>query len=221
MRCFLLFLTIVIWLFEPLCAQKTFSSSSLFSAGNATIMLDIGHGGTDRGARANSPFCEEKRICLQTGRLVKKYLDQLGYRVIMTRSTDVFVSLPRRVEMADQARAALFVSIHYNSAPASQAKGIEVFYPESKERKMRSSASKKLAQAILSKVIHRTSAVSRGVKKGNFYVIRETSMPAVIVEGGFISNPQERVSLKDHEYIDQIARGIADGIDQYYRGKVF
>ncbi len=183
-------------------------------------MIDIGHGGTDRGARAGGPFCEEKRICLQTGRLVKKYLDQLGYRVILTRSTDVFVSLARRVEMADQARASLFVSIHYNSAPSSQAKGIEVFYSESKEEKVRSSASKRLAQTILSRVIHRTSAVSRGVKKGNFFVIRETSMPAVIVEGGFISNLEERICLKDHAYIDKIARGIADGVDLYYRGRI-
>ena len=220
MRWFLLLLTFLLG--SSVYGQKSLSgSSSLFSAGTTTIMLDIGHGGTDRGTRASGPFCEEKRICLQTGRLVKKYLDQLGYRVVMTRATDVFVSLPRRVEMADQARAALFVSIHYNSAPASQAKGIEVFYSESKEKKIRSAASKKLAQSILTKLIQRTSAVSRGVKQGNFYVIRETSMPAVIVEGGFISNPEERTFLKDHEYIDKIARGIADGIDQYCRGKVF
>lgn len=184
-------------------------------------MIDAGHGGTDRGTRAKSPFCEEKRLCLQTSRLVKKYLDQLGYRVIMTRSTDVFVPLSRRVEMADQVGATLFVSVHYNSAPSPEAKGIEIFYSESKEQKVRSAASKKLAQTILSKVIQRTSAHSRGVKKRNFFVIRETSMPAVLIEGGFISNPEERSYLKDHEYIDKIARGIADGIDQYYRGKRF
>lgn len=188
---------------------------------SATILIDIGHGGTDLGTRANAPFCEEKRVCLQTGRLVKKYLDQLGYRAIMTRTTDRFISLQRRVEMADQARASLFVSIHYNAAPSTEAKGIEIFYCDAKEQKVRSSASKKLAEIILSRVIRRTSANSRGVKRGNFFVIRETSMPAVIVEGGFISNPEERRLLKDHEYIDKIARGIAEGIDQYYRGKRF
>lgn len=217
---------IFLWLFFcslsfSLHARKTASVIPLLSSNSATIMIDAGHGGTDRGTRAKSPFCEEKRLCLQTSRLVKKYLDQLGYRVIMTRSTDVFVPLSRRVEMADQVGATLFVSVHYNSAPSPEAKGIEIFYSESKEQKVRSAASKKLAQTILSKVIQRTSAHSRGVKKRNFFVIRETSMPAVLIEGGFISNPEERSYLKDHEYIDKIARGIADGIDQYYRGKRF
>ena len=141
----------------------------VFSA--ATIIIDPGHGGMDRGARANSPFCEEKRICLQTARLVKKYLDQLGYRVIMTRITDVFVPLSRRVEVAEQANASLFVSIHYNASRSPNAEGIEVFYCDSKEKKQRTTASKKLADSILARLIRRTSAVSRGVKKGNLFCV--------------------------------------------------
>lgn len=202
-----------------LMRMQTTYAAGVSPLNSATIVIDAGHGGTDRGTRANAPFCEEKRICLQTSRLVKKYLDQLGYRVIMTRMTDVFIPLPRRVEIADQARASLFVSIHYNSAPVPSAKGIEIFYSESKAEKVRTAASKKLAQSILSRVIQRTSAQSRGVKKRDFFVIRETSMPAVLIEGGFISNQEERENLKDHLYIDKIARGIADGIDQYHRGK--
>ena len=167
----------------------------VFSA--ATIIIDPGHGGKDPGCNGVS--------------------HQLGYRVIMTRITDVFVPLSRRVEVAEQANASLFVSIHYNASRSPNAEGIEVFYCDSKEKKQRTTASKKLADSILARLIRRTSAVSRGVKKGNLFVIRETSMPAVLVEGGFISNPKERVNLKDHEYIDKIARGIADGIDYYYR----
>lgn len=201
------------------CLMHTTYAAGISPLNSAIIVIDAGHGGTDRGTRANAPFCEEKRICLQTSRLVKKYLDQLGYRVIMTRMTDVFIPLSRRVEIADQARASLFVSIHYNSAPAASAKGVEVFYSESKGEKVRAAASKKLAQSVLSRVIHRTSAQSRGVKKKDFFVIRETSMPAILIEGGFISNQEERESLKDHVYIDKIARGIADGIDLYHRGK--
>ncbi|HAB99779.1 MAG TPA: N-acetylmuramoyl-L-alanine amidase [Parachlamydiales bacterium] len=201
------------------CWMHAAYAAGVSSLNSAIIVIDAGHGGTDRGTWANAPFCEEKRICLQTSRLVKKYLDQLGYRVVMTRMTDVFIPLSRRVEIADQARASLFVSIHYNSAPVPSAKGIEIFYSESKGEKVRASASKKLAQSILSKVIHRTSAQSRGVKKRDFLVIRETSMPAILIEGGFISNQEERENLKDHVYIDKIARGIADGIDSYTRGK--
>ncbi len=184
-----------------------------------TIIIDVGHGGVDRGARGHIPYCEEKKICLLTARLVKKYLDQLGYHVVMTRNTDAFVSLPKRVEIAAQAQANIFVSMHFNSSRSPEAEGIEVFFFDSKEDRVRATASRKLADAVLSRVIRRTSAVSRGVKKGNFYVIRETNMPAVLVEGGFISNPEERALLKSRTYQEKIARGVADGIDHYFKAR--
>ena len=181
-----------------------------------TIVIDPGHGGTDRGARGRIPYCEEKKICLQTARLVKQYLDQLGYHVVMTRTSDAFISLPGRVEIANQSACNIFVSIHFNSSSSPLAQGIEVFFSEAGE-KTRSKSSKKLADSILSRVIRRTSASSRGVKRGNFYVIRETNMPSVLVEGGFISNPEERSFLKSRDYQEKIARGIADGIDSYFK----
>lgn len=184
-----------------------------------TVIIDVGHGGTDRGARAHMPYCEEKKICLLTARLVKQYLDQLGYHVVMTRNTDDFIPLPKRVEIAHQAQANIFVSVHFNSSRSPEADGIEVFFCDSKEDKTRANASRKLADSILTRLIRRTSANSRGVKKGNFYVIRETTMPAVLVEGGFISNPEERVLLKSRDYQEKIARGIADGIDQYFKAR--
>jgi N-acetylmuramoyl-L-alanine amidase len=184
-----------------------------------TIIIDVGHGGTDRGARAHNPYCEEKKLCLLTARLVRQYLDQLGYHVVMTRNTDNFIPLPKRVEIASQAQANIFVSIHFNSSKSTGARGIEVFFHNSNKNKIRSTASKKLADSILTKVIRRTSAKSRGVKKGNFYVIRETSMPAVLVEGGFISNSNERNLLKSRDYQEKLARGVADGIDQYFKAR--
>lgn len=184
-----------------------------------TIVVDVGHGGTDRGARGHIPYCEEKKLCLLTARLVRQYLDQLGYHVVMTRNTDDFIPLSRRVEIATQAQANIFVSVHFNSSRAPEAHGIEVFFHDSKEDKTRATASKKLADTILSRVLRRTCAQSRGVKKGNFYVIRETSMPAVLVEGGFISNAEERTLLKSRDYQEKIARGIADGIDQYFKAR--
>jgi N-acetylmuramoyl-L-alanine amidase len=184
-----------------------------------TIILDVGHGGTDQGAKAKSPYCEEKKLCLQTARLVKKHLNQLGYHVVMTRETDAFVSLARRVEIATQAGGDLFVSIHYNSTRNPVAKGIEIFFYDSKDDKPRAKSSKKLAESVLGRVLRRTEAVSRGVKKGNFYVIRETSMPAILVEGGFISNPHERSQLRTREYQEKIALGVADGVDRFMKKK--
>lgn len=210
MRIILLFLSVILISGTP--------AASFISAPDApTIVIDVGHGGTDRGARGHAPYCEEKKLCLLTARLVKQYLDQLGYHVVMTRNTDNFIPLPKRVEIASQAGANIFVSVHFNSSRSPEAKGIEVFFCDSKENKTRTSASRKLADSILARVIRRTAANSRGVKKGNFYVIRETSMPAVLVEGGFISNPKERALLKSRTYQEKIARGIVDGIDQYFK----
>ncbi len=184
-----------------------------------TIVIDAGHGGTDRGAKAHMPYCEEKKLCLQTARLVKQYLEQLGYHVIMTRTTDSFIPLPRRVEIANLSSSNIFVSVHFNSSKVPTAQGVEVFFFDSKEEKTRAVSSKKLAEAVLGRVIRRTSANSRGVKKGNFYVIRETHMPAILVEGGFLTNPEERSLLKSREYQEKIARGIADGVDYYFKAR--
>lgn len=184
-----------------------------------TIVLDGGHGGTDKGTVGKTPYCEEKRLCLLTARLVRQYLEQLGYHVVMTRTTDHFIPLPKRVEIASQAKANLFVSVHYNSCRSPEVQGVEVFFYDSKEDKVRTAASKKLADSVLGKVLRRTGAHSRGVKKGNFYVIRETDMPAIIVEGGFISNAQERALLKSRDYQERIARGIADGVHAYFGAK--
>lgn len=222
MQSILIFLIFLLPIF-PSCAavkkEKNVPVGALFSHASTmpTIVIDAGHGGLDQGAKAKLPFCEEKRVCLQTARLMKKYLDQLGYHVVMTRDTDSFISLPRRVEIAQASGATIFVSIHFNSARNATAHGIEVFFHDDQEEKTRATLSKKLAAAILTPLIRRTEAQSRGVKKGNFYVIRETSMPAVIVEGGFISNPEERVQLKSLEYQEKIARGVVEGIDSYFK----
>lgn len=215
--CFIFFLT--------LFPSSSFEGKSKGKAVVATtlpnvapvVVIDAGHGGTDRGTRSKTPFCEEKRVCLQTARLVKKYLDQMGYRVVMTRSNDAFIPLPRRVEIAKQASSSIFVSIHFNSARNPIANGIEIFFFDAKEDRVRTVASKRLAETILPGLIRRTKAQSRGVKKGNYFVLRENAFPAVIIEGGFISNPQECALLKSYEYQDQIARGIADGIDKYFK----
>ena len=200
-------------------SEPTLPFASSVNAGTRpTIIVDAGHGGRDEGAKRENPFCVEKRVALQTARLVKKHLDQLGYHVVMTRETDAYIPVARRVEIAKQADAQLFVSVHFNSCRSPLVQGVEIFFYDSKEGKKRSLASKRLAESILTRVIRRTSAHSRGVKKGNhLFVIRETPMPAVLVEGGFISHPGERGNLRSSEYQDKIARGIADGIDFYFK----
>ncbi len=208
--------------FLPACgAPKKEISSPIGSSVNLStgpvVVIDAGHGGQNLGARANKPYCEEKRVALQTARLAKKYLSQLGYHVIMTRNTDEFLPLERRVEIANKAGAEIFVSLHFNSSRNPIAKGIEVYFYDGKSSHTRTAASRRMASFVLTQLIRRTHAVSRGVKSANFHVIRETKMPAILVEGGFISNPQERAKLKDPDYIDQLARAVADGVDQYFK----
>lgn len=177
------------------------------------VVIDAGHGGSDEGCKVQTVM--EKRITLTTALLTKKHLEKMGYKVILTRSRDVFVSLQKRVAIANQAKAAAFVSIHFNSAPNRTAKGVEVFFYEAKDH-VRSRGSKKLASTVLYEVIDQTEAVSRGTKKGNvFHVVRETAMPAIILEGGFMTNYEERFLLKDRKYLDKIAKGIALGVEKF------
>ena len=178
------------------------------------VILDAGHGGTDEGAKVRSFL--EKKINLLTTLLTKKHLEELGYRVVLTRSRDSYVSLPKRVSIANKTKASLFVSIHFNASKSQEAQGIEVFYYNSDEM-WRSRASQRLANCVLYRVIDQTDGLSRGVKHGNLHVIRETEMPAVLVEGGFITNQAERNKLKDKAYLDRIAVGIAQGVDKYLK----
>ncbi|WP_068468979.1 N-acetylmuramoyl-L-alanine amidase family protein [Candidatus Protochlamydia phocaeensis] len=180
------------------------------------IVIDPGHGGHDVGTQSISkPRYQEKSLNLVTAQFVRGFLQQLGYQVIMTREDDTFVSLEKRAQLANEKKPALFVSIHYNSAPSAQAQGIEVYFYQSKEKKMRAQKSKRLAQAILKNTVAETQAKSRGVKHGNYAVIRETTMPAILIEGGFVTNEAEMKNLKDPTYLKSLAWGIVKGIDEY------
>lgn len=180
------------------------------------ILLDPGHGGKDVGTQSISkPRCQEKNLNLMTAKFVKMFLQRRGYRVIMTREDDTFISLDKRVQIAAEVKPLIFVSIHYNAAPSNEAKGVEIFYHSSKENKERTAASHKLAQSILKQVVFQTKALSRGVKNGSYVVIRDTKIPAVLVEGGFVTNESELQLLKDPAYLKRLAWGISKGIDEY------
>lgn len=188
------------------------------TASKELILIDAGHGGEDLGARSPTPpRYQEKNLTLATAKLLKKYLEQLGYAAVMTRSEDVFVPLDKRAKIANQLKPELFVSVHFNSAPAPEAEGIEVYYYRNKDDPKRTSSSRLLAQKILDKIIDNTSAKSRGAKHGNYLVIRETEMTAVLVEGGFLTNSSEMDRIKDPAYLKKLAWGIAEGIQAYLK----
>ncbi len=209
----LLFL-VVVGISSFIFAQKEDFLSNTY---RPLIFLDAGHGGLDQGAKIRYPYTEEKKLALISAHYVKKHLEQLGYRVSLTRSRDFFVPLPKRVDMANRFNCDLFVSLHFNSCRSKEVQGIEIYYFHAPNR--RSTASKKLADNVIKRICAKTSARSRGIKKGNFYVIRETKMPSILIEGGFLTNKEERENLRKREYLDKYAKGIAEGIHQFVRSQ--
>lgn len=183
-----------------------------------TVVIDAGHGGKDSGAVSKLQKYEEKKLTLSTAFMIRNYLRQLGYQAILTRGQDTFVPLSTRADIANTTNVDLFVSIHYNYSPNKEAQGVEVYYYKGQNNSTsdRIALSKRLGQAVLKKIVRQTKASSRGVKQGNFAVIRETKMPAILIEAGFLSNPEEREKLRDPQYLQKIAKGIAKGIDSYF-----
>jgi N-acetylmuramoyl-L-alanine amidase len=180
------------------------------------VVIDAGHGGHDKGTYSSkAPKYQEKYLTLTTGLIIKSYLEKMGYHVMLTRSNDLFVPLEERAAFANEQRAHLFVSIHFNSAPNKLAEGIEIFYYRSKEQAKRTKESKALADIVLKRMIAATAASSRGVKAGDLAVIRQTKMAAILIEGGFLTNEEEVYKLKDASYLKKLALGIAQGIHEY------
>ena len=183
-------------------------------------MIDPGHGGHDLGTTSTfDKSFHEKAVNLVTAQILQTHLQQMGFRTLMTRQSDVFVPLKKRSQFANDQNADLYVSVHYNSAPAEKAHGIEVFYFNSEENKVRAAASKEMAKYVLDEVINKTAAKSRGVKHGNLAVIRETRMPAILIEGGFFTNEDEFNKIKDPAYLRKVAWGIAQGLRTYSERK--
>ena len=147
-----------------------------------TIVIDPGHGGFDRGG-IPSQRVPEKIMTLDVSLRLKPLLEKAGYKVVMTRNTDVFVPLGTRVAMANSYPNSIFVCIHFNSATRSGANGIETYFY--------STESAPLAASIHSAVVGAAPSENRGVRRRGYFVLRKTIVPAVLVECGFLTNPTE------------------------------
>lgn len=188
--------------------DNTPSGTSIISAipEKVTVVLDAGHGGEQPGCVINDVM--EKDITLSIVLLLQEKLESEGVTVILTRDADEDVSLSRRSEIANSVGANYFVSIHCNSYEEDlSVKGFECYYYQSDE-------SKELAKVItLSADNHLIS--TRKVKEENYIVLRDTVIPAVLIEVGFMTNEQERAQLLSPEYQELLAETIANGILNY------
>ena len=168
-----------------------------------TICIDPGHGGIQPGAAYGGRL--EKDATLSISMRLRDKLEASGYRVILTRETDIDVSLKRRCEISNGAGADAFVSIHLNSSTNPTAHGAETWKWER--------AKGALAEAVQTALMAASGFKDRGVKSTTaFYVLRHTVAPALVVECGFLSNESERGRLFDEAMQDKIAAGIARGI---------
>src|SRR5438874_3479603 len=173
------------------------------SGPSTTVVIDAGHGGFDRGGIPGQRI-PEKEMTLDVAQRLKTLLAAGGYRVVMTRDSDVFVPLPGRVAIANSYGNAIFVCIHFNSAKHMGAGGIETYFY--------SRDSLPLASAIHYYVAGGAPSSNRGVRRRGFYVLRKTRVPAVLVECGFLTNPTEGQYVQTAAYRQKLAEEIAAGV---------
>ena len=172
------------------------------------VVLDAGHGGEDVGAPYFGWY--EKDLVLPITLAVGERLEAMGYRVSYTRGVDSTISLAARAEQANTQGAAVFVSIHANAFPQNpDVNGLETYHLPGGQ------GAKTLAEAIHAAVLASTGANDREVRTANFYVLKYTEMPAVLVETGYMTNEDECAALADPAYRELLADGIAAGISSY------
>jgi len=174
-----------------------------------TIVLDPGHGGVDMGATGRQGT-REKNVNYEVIIRLKKLLEEAGANIILTRNDDSFISLYERSLMANYYFADIFVSIHTNFHPNGNVRGIEVYHYQGRDD------GNLLAKSIEMELANYTRLSSLGVKTNDFVVIRETQMPSVLVELGYLSNLEEENIIKTDEFREEAANGIFQGILEYY-----
>ena len=167
------------------------------------VIVDAGHGGSDRGGIPGQKIAE-KEMTLDVAQRLKGVLTANGYRVVMTRDSDVFVPLPTRIAIANSYRSAIFVCIHFNSAKRVGAGGIETYFY--------GRDSLPLASAVHYFVAGGAPSSNRGVRRRGYYVLRKAKVPAVLVECGFLTNPTEGQYAQTASYRQKLAEEIAAGI---------
>ena len=170
---------------------------------STVVVIDAGHGGFDRGGIPHQRV-PESMMNLDVAQRLKAVLQAYGYQVIMTRDSDVFVPLGTRVAIANSYRDAIFVCIHFNATPRSSANGIETYFY--------SSRSLPLASAIHYYVAGGAPTPNRGVRRRGFYVLRNTRIPSVLVECGFLTNATEAQYTQSAAYQQKLAEEIARGV---------
>lgn len=197
-----------------------------------TVIIDAGHGGHDDGAGSHG--LKEKDLTLDVALRVEQMLRSADMPVVLTRRDDTYVSLPERAEIANRYSKSIFVSLHFNQSNEPSAMGAETFYADqkvppdyawtwvglfSKPEMPPLDNGETLASFIQASLVMKVNVVNRGIKSRSLYVVRNVRNPAVLVEGGFISNPLEARLLTNSDYRQRLAGAIAEGIVNYEKSE--
>ena len=209
---------IAIDIFNSVVNTPVDSDVALSNVKNKIITIDPGHGGSDSGAVGHNGYTE-KEGAFAISQKVASILNQSGAKVVMTRDSDVDVygpnasarnELQARVDVGNNANSDIFVSIHCNAFVNPAANGTQTFYYGSSYQGQR------LAQSIQEKMIEANGLRDRGISTCNFYVVKHSYMPAVLIETAFITNYDEEALLSDDEWQTIMAKAIAEGINEYF-----
>lgn len=176
---------------------------------HAKIVIDPGHGGDDPGAVVTFSEKHEADHTLTTALLLKKELENLGATVILTRESDKSVSLENRAQLSNREKANAFISLHFDSGPNSNASGTTGYYF--------SSTSENLAQTVNKYIARNLTLKSQGTKFQNFLVLRENKQPSILLELGYLNNPDDNKLIESTEYQENIAKSIASALKEYFQ----
>lgn len=173
-----------------------------------TIVLDPGHGGTDNGT-TGAYGTLEKLATLKTANALYEKLKKAGARVILTRNSDTYVSLPERTAISNTNHADAFVSIHFDSAEDPHTRGHTTYYYHAQDYNF--------ARLVNNQITSRLGTVDRGVKFGDFHVIRENTQPAILLELGYLSSPAEEKHIAEKSFQTKAVAGIYNGLKAYFQ----
>ena len=176
---------------------------------HAKIVIDPGHGGDDPGAVVTFSEKHEADHTLTTALLLKKELENLGATVILTRESDKSVSLENRAQLSNREKANAFISLHFDSGPNSNASGTTGYYF--------TATSENLAQTVNKYIARNLTVKSQGTKFQNFLVLRENKQPSILLELGYLNNPDDNKLIESSEYQENIAKSIASALKEYFQ----
>jgi N-acetylmuramoyl-L-alanine amidase len=197
-----LFLVLLVWVgLLSGCVQRSIERSTF-----RTVVIDPGHGGHDPGEYPRGVL-PEKFWTLQLGLRLQKRLAQGGFHPVLTRTSDVFIPLDTRVAISNRQTNTIFVSIHFNAGRKRDIHGIETYCYTAR--------SADLAKLVHSSILQIPGAADRRVHTAAFHVIRKNAFPAILVEGGFLTNSTEAKRIGSPAYLDALTERIYQGIVRY------